>query len=68
MYEDLLVTFRERDGEVMATVWRREFPEGRQRRRQVAVYTLDLEGQPVTPGALLLALKDALSGAADYTV
>jgi len=62
MYADLLVTFYEKRGVVHADVWRRRFPDGRQRRLYVAHYTLDLPEGERAPRALLAALREAMAG------
>lgn len=68
MYQDLLIAFHSSGDRFKATVWRRQFPAGRQRRKQVAEYTL--RGLPVDPSPddLLQALRQALGEAPDYTV
>lgn len=68
MYEDMLVTFHEKSDQVVATVWRRTFPDGRQRRQQVSVYELQLGPGPVHPRALLTALHAAMSEPPNHTV
>ena len=55
MYTDTLIVFHAQGGESKATVWHRGFPQGRQRRKQVAgtharaaihAYRFDKPGKP----------------------
>ena len=68
MYTDTLIVFHAQGGESKATVWHRGFPQGRQRRKQVAVYSLGDLGDSPSPQALLAALCRALGGPPDYVV
>lgn len=68
MYEDLIITFHQNSLGVQATVWRRNFPEGRQRRTFVQAYTLELDSAHPSPDELLQALREALRRRPDYTV
>lgn len=68
MYTDMLIVFWQSRGLVHASVYERHFPNGRQRRYEVAKYTL---GDPATlssPGALLAALDEALGTIPDYVI
>lgn len=68
MYTDTLIVFHRADGDHVATVWHRGFPQGRQRRKQVAVYRLGKLGDSPSPLALLAALSMAMGGPPSYTV
>lgn len=68
MYQDMLVVFSEHRTVVHADVWRRHFPDGRQRRLHIARYTLDLPPGAREPQALLAALQKALAGRPDYVL
>jgi len=67
VYRDLLITFTERDGRYTATVWRRHFPGGHQRREQVATYDLDLQAEGSEPTDMLWALIEALAFPPNFT-
>jgi len=67
VYTDLLITFVERDSRVTATVRRRHFPGGRQRRTQVATYDLDISAEESEPTDMLWALIEALAFPPTFT-
>jgi len=68
MYQDLIVVFSEHKDVVHADVWRRHFPDGRQRRLHIARYTLFVPQGERVPQALLAALGEALAGKPDYVL
>lgn len=68
MYVDHLVIFWQREGTVHASVYERRFPAGRQRRMQVAKYTLGPADALPGPHALLAALDEAMTQIPDYVI
>jgi len=68
MYQSLMVTFSVRDGVTFADVYRKQYPDGRQRRFHVARYQLDLPQGEQGPQALLAALQRALNSRPKWTL
>jgi len=67
-YRDVLIVLAQSGEGYHASIWRRHWPNGRQRRIGVASYTLDVEAPDPSPEDLLRALIGALKRPPDYTV
>lgn len=67
-YQSTVITFWVAREEVHASVYYRTYPDGRQRRFEVAKYTLGPASELVTPRALLTALMSRIEEAPDYLV
>jgi hypothetical protein len=68
MYQDVLIAIHHAGDEVRASVWRRHFPEGRQRRQQVATYVLRDLGPVPSPIQVVEALGVAMRERPDYVI
>lgn len=68
MWQDTLIVFWVARGLVHASVYERTYPNGRQRRFEVAKYTLGPASELVTPKALLAALDDKIQELPDYVI